>query len=606
MHLLLAPSAAKVYTGFNYGAFWSYPENVKRYADFHNGFELAKNLTTPVPFNSARLFTCITAGTERDPTEAFQAAIDTGTNLLLGMWVSPGVAGQSNDVQVQNELAALEKAFQQHGQKLADLVIGLSVGNEDIYRFNSNHGEVGVAGNDMLLTINKVRAAITASPYANYMQGRPIGHTDTAQHAVVPGSDFVGMTAYPYWNSESIDNAGKSFMGSLNDTQQRAGNMPVWISEMGWPINGTQKGEAVASAENYQKYWDQVGCSVFGKYNTFWFELLKDSQPDQPDWGLLDTKTYQPRIRDLSCGVKSNVSVEEIPKASASQPQPTTLSTVFVPGLTSSTPALSTPWTSISPLTTHTTKTATTTTTLSSAVDTKLSVCITMTDLQSNGIYIPVAIYPGPSTSCLLPPQFTGFPYSMVVAAAPSTSNSGGSSLDLYAPIATSSPTSLGFVRTSLASGVHGPTCVTVAGTAYEGMYESGIINFSRIASACTLTPTAIAIPTAILPSPTAKLPSPSSCSLSPIHSLTTTAMPSAAPTPPSPPSPSTYPVSGAPIALSIFSEYLAGRTSSSSSASASAATPIQPSTTPSIYLSSIPYPAPPSIPSPLAIPHSK
>jgi glucan endo-1,3-beta-D-glucosidase len=607
LSLLLAPSAAKVYTGFNYGAFWSYPENVKRYADFHNGFELAKNLTTPVPFDSARLFTCITVGTERDPTEAFQAAIDTDTNLLLGMWVSPGTAGQSNDVQVQNELAALEKAFQQHGQKLADLIIGLSVGNEDIYRFNANTGEVGVAGNDMLLTINKVRAAIAASPYAKYMQGKPIGHTDTAQHAVVPGSDFVGMTAYPYWNSESIDNAGKSFMGSLKDTQQRAGNMSVWISEMGWPINGTQKGEAVASAENYQKYWDQVGCSVFGKYNTFWFELLKDSQPDQPDWGLLDTKTYQPRIRDLSCGVKSNASVGETPKASASQPQPTTLSTIFVPGLTSSsTLALS----ALS--TTYTMKTATATVTPpSSAVDTKLSVCITMTDLQGNGIYIPVAIYPGPSTSCPPPPQFTGFPYSMVAAAAPSPSSSKYSSLNLYAPKATPSPTSLGFVRTSLASSVHGPTCVTVAGTAYEGMYESGIINFSRIASACPLTSTAIAIPTAILPSsipatpsPTAKSPSPSSPSLS----STTSAMPSAAATPPSSPSPSTSPVSGAPIALSIFSEYLAGLNASSSSASSSAATPIQPPTIPSIstqHLSSVPYPLPPSVPSPSHAPNN-
>ena len=299
----LAPAAARVYTGFNYGAFWSYDTNVKKYADFHNGFSHAKNLTNvPVPFDSARLFTCITAGTKDDPTEAFQAAIDTGTNLLLGMWVSPGVKGQSNDIQVANELAALGKAFQQHGQKLADLVIGLSVGNEDIYRSTSEK-EVGIGMDDTVSTIQSVRKKIAESEFAKYMEGKPIRHTDTSPYAVVKGSDFAGMNAYPYWSNASIADASSSFMGSLEDTQRRAGDMPVWITEIGWPIKGASNmNDTLASTDNYQKYWTEVGCQVFGKYNTFWFELLQDSQPEQPDWGLLDTKTFQPRIPDLGCG----------------------------------------------------------------------------------------------------------------------------------------------------------------------------------------------------------------------------------------------------------------------------------------------------------------
>lgn len=299
----LTSAAARVYTGFNYGAFWSYDTNVKKYADFHNGFSHAKNLTNvPVPFDSARLFTCITAGTKDDPTEAFQAAIDTGTNLLLGMWVSPGVKGQSNDIQVANELAALGKAFQQHGPKLADLVIGLSVGNEDIYRSTSDK-EVGIGMDDTVSTIQSVRENIAESEFAKYMEGKPIGHTDTSPYAVVKGSDFAGMNAYPYWSNTSIADASRSFMGSLEDTQRRAGDMPVWITEMGWPIKGAgNTNDTLASTDNYQKYWTEVGCQVFGKYNTFWFELLQDSQPEQPDWGLLNTKTFQPRIPGLGCG----------------------------------------------------------------------------------------------------------------------------------------------------------------------------------------------------------------------------------------------------------------------------------------------------------------
>ncbi|KAJ4329705.1 hypothetical protein N0V87_010636, partial [Didymella glomerata] len=229
-------AAARIYTGFNYGAFWSEQSNVKRYADFHKGFELAQNLTnTPVHFDSARLYTCITAGTKDDPTEAFQAAIDTGTNLLLGMWVSPGATGQPNDALVDNELSALGKAFDKYGQSLANLIIGLSVGNEDVYRFTTQ--QAGVGPDNLRLTIQRVREKIRAASWA---------------YAVMSDSDFIGMTAYPYWEGKSIDEANATFISILNDTQKRAGNTPVWISEVGWPVNGTSIKEAFASADNYQ------------------------------------------------------------------------------------------------------------------------------------------------------------------------------------------------------------------------------------------------------------------------------------------------------------------------------------------------------------------
>ncbi|KAJ4338376.1 hypothetical protein N0V95_008074 [Ascochyta clinopodiicola] len=423
---LLTTTAAKVYTGFNYGAFWSHESNVKRYADFHQGFELAKNLTnTPVPFDSARLYTCITAGTQNDPTEAFQASIDTGTYLLLGMWISPGASGQSNDAQIGNELAALEKGFELHGQRLADLVIGLSVGNEDVYRFNN--AAAGVGNVDLQLTLERVRKSIAASSYAKYMQGKPVGHTDTTMYAIVPGSDFTGMTAYPYWEGKSIDDAAQSFMFVLEDTQRRAGTSSVWISEMGWPINGAQNDEAVASTKNYQRYWDEVGCQVFGKYNTFWFELLQDSQPDQPDWGLLDSKTHQPRIRDLSCG---NISASRPVSSTSVKPQPTTLSSpttkqsITTPPLTKLTTRTTITLTTTIPATDEdATLYLTTTTTIytnpaptptSNSTTEGLSVCITMLDLLGDGVFIPVVTHRAAGSDCDPPPQLTGSPFTLI------------------------------------------------------------------------------------------------------------------------------------------------------------------------------------------------
>lgn len=305
--LLLAPwlaqatmPASKIYTGFNYGAFWGDPGNAKRKADFLDGFNLAKNLSTSIPFDSARLFTCKTQDTVDDPTEAFDAAVETKTNLLLGFWISPGNRNESPDENVKNEMAALEKGFHKHGQSLADLVIGLSVGNEDVFRSNTSTG-IGFARDVVSQTIRDVKKQIAASSFASYMKDKPIGHVDTAQYAVVDNADFLGLTAYPYWNKQKIADASSSFQGSLEDVKQRAENTPVWIAEMGWPYGGVQQGDAVASPENLQKYWTEVGCLMFGKYTTFWYELLSDATADQPDWGLLDSVTHQPRIKNLTC-----------------------------------------------------------------------------------------------------------------------------------------------------------------------------------------------------------------------------------------------------------------------------------------------------------------
>ncbi|KAG9189369.1 glucan endo-1,3-beta-D-glucosidase [Alternaria panax] len=319
----LAQAASKVYTGFNYGSFWSVEANAKKKADFLDGFNLARNLTTDLPFDSARLFTCKAAGTLDEPTEAFDAAVDSKTNLLLGFWITPGQKGSSPDENVKNEMAALEKGFKKHGQALSDLVIGLSIGSEDVYRAEEA-GEIGVTAAVVGQIIAQVKKDITVSSFAQYMKDKPIGHVDTAKYAVVDNADFIGMTAYPYWNKDSIESASISFQGSLEQVKQRAGNRPVWIAEMGWPSTDTeQHGAAVAGEDEAQKFWTEVGCAVFGKYTTFYFQLLKDTTPEQKaDWSIIDTNTRQSRIKNISCGNPQLKAPVAAPGSSQASSQP--------------------------------------------------------------------------------------------------------------------------------------------------------------------------------------------------------------------------------------------------------------------------------------------
>ena len=118
----VATASAQTYQGFNYGSTNTDNSPVTE-SQFQNGFSTAQKLVGTSGFSSARIFTMIQAGTTNTPTEAIQAAINTKTTLLLGLWAS---AGQTN---IDNELAALSAAIKQYGTAFTDLITAISVGS---------------------------------------------------------------------------------------------------------------------------------------------------------------------------------------------------------------------------------------------------------------------------------------------------------------------------------------------------------------------------------------------------------------------------------------------------------------------------------------------
>lgn len=281
----VATVSAQVYKGFNYGASDSAGAPFTQDA-FEAQFNAAKNLVGTSGFTSARIFTLIQAGTTNTPSDAIQAAINTDTSLLLGLWAS---AGQTN---IDNELAALSAAISTNGQQFADAVAAISVGSEDLYRISptgiENMSGVG-AGPDVVSSfIGQVKQAITNTPLA----GKLVGHVDTwtawvngSNSAVIDAADFIGTDAYPYFQdtmANSIDNAYSLFLSAYDQTVAAAGNKPVWVTETGWPVSGDTRNLAEPSTSNAQTYWDQVGCGkLFDKVNTYWF-TLQDAFPTTP------------------------------------------------------------------------------------------------------------------------------------------------------------------------------------------------------------------------------------------------------------------------------------------------------------------------------------
>lgn len=303
--------AQQGYLGFNSGATKD-DKSVKKQADFEKEFQTQQKLQhSPGLFNSVRLYTNIQPSTTDTPIEAFAAAMATNTSLLLGMWCS-------GTTSITNELSALSKAISQHGKNFTDLVVGISVGSEDLYRDSAdgvkNKAGVGQPGATIISFIKATRKALEGTALAK----TPVGHVDTwtawvnsSNKDVIDEVDFVGADIYPYYEdgknvnmTNEIGNALPIWEFALNATEKAAGSKPVWITETGWPSTGPTWNQAVPSEANAKTYWDQIGCSLFGRTNTWWY-ILRDSNPDNKmKFGLDPELDAKPRF-NLTCPASS-------------------------------------------------------------------------------------------------------------------------------------------------------------------------------------------------------------------------------------------------------------------------------------------------------------
>ena len=292
--------------GFNYDATTE--------DDFRTRFTTAKNLVDSPGFTSARLYTMIAPYTVNDPIAAIIPAIETGTTLLLGLYCS---AGQAAFV---NEKAALTKALQIYKRQFSDLIVGIAVGSEDLYRSSvwgtPQANGVGDTVQNLQSYIQQTKDILNA---ANLAKPIPVGHVDTWQMwldpnsagALIPDVDFIGLDGYPYWQNASASDTN-AFMDGFNTVvdgpaeehaDEDGAPVPVWVTETGFPNDGEIRGDAVPSKENAGVYWKGVGCgNLFDKVNTWWY-ILQDGPATngKPSFGVVDTPSDTKAMFDLSC-----------------------------------------------------------------------------------------------------------------------------------------------------------------------------------------------------------------------------------------------------------------------------------------------------------------
>ncbi|GAP87049.1 putative glucan -beta-glucosidase [Rosellinia necatrix] len=298
-------SAADNYLGFNSGATKT-DNSAKFKADWLAEFNTAQGLEgAPGKFDAVRLYTNIQAYSKNDPIEAFDAAVETKTKILLGLWTS----GTDS---IDNEMTALKNGLKKHGKDLADLIIGVSIGSEDLYRISvtglKNDPDGIGAGPDVITGfIKDFKDNFSDSAIASV----PIGHVDTwdawtngTNKAVIDAVDWIGVDEYPYYEEgkgNNIKNAGTLFDNAYDATIAAAGGKPVWVTETGYPYTGIKWGEAVASVDNAEYYWQEVGCRrLFNKTPTFWYNLRDSNGANKQSFAITDNLSTTPRF-NLTC-----------------------------------------------------------------------------------------------------------------------------------------------------------------------------------------------------------------------------------------------------------------------------------------------------------------
>ena len=313
------PDIHGVQLGFNYAA------PLIKGSTFASQFSSASALSgTNGAFKSARLYTMIDP-VSGGPISAIADAITTNTTLLLGLFASQG------DANFTKETGALDTAITTHGTKFTDLIYGISVGSEDLYRTTENSTDI--AG-DSVANIQKY-IGLTRQVLAKHSLSKPVGHVDTWQiwldpkygQQLLPNVDFVGIDDYPYYEDVALNMSSSNVTGNYEKVSAGVKGKPVWITETGWPVNApaNSSNPAKPGLAEASQYWQSVGCGwAFGKINTWWY-IYNDLQAisaakaktTPPSFGLAASPNDTCGLFDLTCPAGSAINPTSTPAASS-------------------------------------------------------------------------------------------------------------------------------------------------------------------------------------------------------------------------------------------------------------------------------------------------
>ncbi|CAD0082752.1 unnamed protein product [Aureobasidium vineae] len=155
----------------------------------------------------------------------------------------------------------------------------ISIGNEVV-----NQGKL--AASAVKPIVDTARGVLTAAGYSG-----PIVAVDTLVAMVANGkdlcgaSDYVAVNSHPFFDGNvAAEDSGEWLLKQIEEVSSVCDGAETWITETGWPTQGSSNGVAVPSVQNQKAALSSMKSAVSS--NIIWFTAFNDM------WKTNDASTF--------------------------------------------------------------------------------------------------------------------------------------------------------------------------------------------------------------------------------------------------------------------------------------------------------------------------
>jgi len=235
-----------------------------------------------------------TYGTENGLEYAGPVAHEMGLKTAIGAWLSGDT--EANERQIS-------KLIDEAKAGNVDLAI---VGSETLLRNDLSEDQ-------LIKYIKRVKQSVPTSTKVTTADT----YSELLDHPkVMDECDVIMYNSYPYWEGISIDNAIEVQDKYYKNLVKNAKNKPVIVSETGWPSAGSTIGNAVPSANNSARYFnDFVSWARKNNIQYFYFEAFDETWKSVHEgtqgayWGIWDKDgNMKPGMEKVFPDLKANFS----------------------------------------------------------------------------------------------------------------------------------------------------------------------------------------------------------------------------------------------------------------------------------------------------------
>ncbi|KAK6005887.1 hypothetical protein QM012_007529 [Aureobasidium pullulans] len=179
-----------------------------------------------------------------------------------------GVYNVNDDTALRGDLKTLTDAVANNFGGDWSRFITISIGNEVV---NSGELTPSAVGD----RVSTARSVLSAAGYSGDIVAvdtlvAMVAHPELCQY-----SDYIAVNSHPFFDGSVLpENSGEWLLKNMQEVSSVCGGKKTWITETGWPTQGSTNGVAVPSVQNQKSALSSMKSAVTS--NIVWFTAFND------------------------------------------------------------------------------------------------------------------------------------------------------------------------------------------------------------------------------------------------------------------------------------------------------------------------------------------